>query len=106
MNMKNPSVEELKELLFGFDDNECSHNLWVNHDGDVQVSKIPTAASRVDWRISHKGIAKFYYSYIQGNGYVGDDAANDDVHVKILLSDLEKDWRSGSSGDIDVPGFD
>jgi hypothetical protein len=106
MNMKNnPCVEELKELLKSFDDNECDHNLWVSQKGDVHISKIPMNL-RADWRKSHKRIVKYYYDYFRGNGYVGESAANDDSHVTKLLSDLKKDWEHGSTGRIDLPGVD
>jgi len=105
MNMKiNPNIEELRLLVLRYDDSECNHNLWVSFGGEVHISKIPDEEAREKWERNHEAAAKFYYTYLKGNGCVGKRAAND-THLQKLLSDLQKDWDKGVTGHV-VPAAD
>jgi len=100
VNLKlNPRIEELKELLLRFDDNECNHNLWVSYGGNV-ISKVPDAEAKIEWEVKHKGIARFYYSFVKGYCCIGKRAAYDNNYMESLFSDLKKNWDRGSNGHV------
>jgi len=97
MNLKNnPTIEELAALIKPLDDQNYSHRMWVDHDGDVHVSIVPENEEEI------RAKSKFCYECLdRGNGYVGPKAANDEEYVEKELEYLKRDWARGAEGYID-----
>jgi hypothetical protein len=107
MNMNNsPTKDELKELIRACDDTAGSHILWVNKNGEVQISLLinETPASWV--KRLEKSIRFRYESYQANNDYVGENAANDDDYVSAVFNELLKDWEISEShkGGVSLDG--
>lgn len=104
MNMnKNPTRDELKQLLSGADDEAAHHMVWVGFDGEVHIDPIPHHLSPVGYYESMKDVMKFRLETCQqGNRYVGDAAAADRTWVDQLFGALEKNWTSGFTGYQDL----
>ncbi len=96
MNLKNnPTTEELADLLRPLDDQNYSHRMWVDHDGEVRVSVVPEHEEEILAR------SKFRYESLDaGNGYAGPRAAADDEYIKKELEYLQRDWARGAEGYI------
>jgi hypothetical protein len=97
MNMNNnPTVEELAAMMAIQDDNAHSHRMWVSHDGEVHISKVPEDEDYI------RANAKFRYETLDaGNDYVGPNAASDLEYVQSELNHLKRDWETGAEGYID-----
>jgi len=96
MNLKNnPTAEELADLLRHLDDQNYSHRMWVDHDGEVHVSVIPDHEEKI------RAKSKFCYESLDvGNGYVGPRAAADADYIKKELEYLKRDWAGDAEGYI------
>jgi len=96
MNLKNnPTTEELADLFRPLDDQNYSHRMWVDHDGEVHVSVIPEHEDEI------RAKSKFRYESLDvGNGYVGPRAAADEEYIKKELEYLKRDWAKGADGYI------
>ena len=97
MNLKNnPTIEELAALIRPLDDQNYSHKMWVDYDGDVHISIVPENEEKIHAK------SKFRYECLdRGNGYVGPKAANDEEYVEKELEYLKRDWARGAEGYID-----
>jgi hypothetical protein len=94
MNMNNsPTQDELQALIRGCDDAAGSHILWVNHDGEVQISLITDETPASSVRRNEKNIKFRYESYGANNDYVGENAANDEDYVRSVFNQLLVDWN-------------
>src|SRR5437879_5977790 len=93
MNMnKNPTVEELRELVRACDDLAGHHVLWVAKNGDVHVSEVPKDRTPVGFQIDQPDMQLSYETFEAGNEYVGPEAAADDGWIKELFDALIKKW--------------
>ncbi len=97
MNMNNnPTVEELATMVAILDDKAHSHKIWVSHDGEVHISRVPENEEHI------RANAKFRYETLDaGNDYVGPNAAKDLAYVEKELNHLKRDWAKGAEGYID-----
>ena len=103
MNLNNnPTKEELKALLQKQDDMAGNHMLWVDLSGGVHIDLIlDETGSGWEKRMESKFTFR-YETYSPGNGYVGEDAANDDGYVSNLFAELMNDWQAGRRGLLDI----
>lgn len=92
---KNPTSEQLAQLLAAADDNEGHHVLWVDLKGVVHLDL------EENFDDENPQVRFRYEGYLAGNGYTGPEAAADTDHVKELLASLIKDWTSGATGYVD-----
>ena len=91
---RNPTKEQLKALLSSCDDNKGAHVLWVNPDGDVQISLIPDDLSIPEWDNSMGDEILFRFgSYSRGNGWVGSKAAQSGEHMDRIFNDIVNLWE-------------
>jgi hypothetical protein len=93
MNLeKNPTVEELRDLLRKCDDQAGHHVLWVAKNGDVHVSRVPKDETPVGFQEAVPEMQLRYETFEAGNEYVGPDAAEDEGWVKQLFDALVREW--------------
>jgi len=95
MNMNNnPTVEDLRALIYACDDSSGHHILWVDRFGEVRFALI-TNETPAKWvtRMEDKILFR-YESYAVNNDYVGKNAASDDKHVFSLFKELLGDWEA------------
>jgi len=101
MNLKNPNLDELKELLRNCDDKKFNHILWVTKNGDVNVNKFTTANPSHQFEINEAEDLLFWKGvFYSGNKYVGEEAANDQVYIENLLDELLKSWKIKYQGHL------
>ncbi len=95
MNLKkDPIVEELAELFEPLNDNS-SHVMWVDIQGEVYISPVPVNSGII------KAKAKFQYETLEsGNGYVGKKASEDLEYLEKELGYLKRDWAKDATGYI------
>jgi hypothetical protein len=96
------TVDDLCQLLSSCDDIEGNHIIWVDHDGNLNITLLPNKFTPAGWDNSMKGKIKFRYeTLVAGNGYVGFEAAKDKKYIKELYKDLKNDWKKNRTGFID-----
>ena len=101
MNLtKNPTPEQLAEIIAACDKDSGNHVLWVDHDGNVSIENIGNATP-APWSGKEKHKYKFMWEMIpQGSSYLGYQAATDKEQVDYLFNRLIDHWRSGMTGVI------
>jgi hypothetical protein len=93
MNMdKNPTVEELRQLIMACNDLAGHHVLWVANNGDVHVSRVPKGVSPVGFQEAQSEMQLRYETFEAGNDYVGPEAAKDNEWINQLFDALTKAW--------------
>src|ERR1700677_3323874 len=93
MNMnKNPTVEELRELIRAWDDLAGHHVLWVAKNGDVHVSEVPKDMTPVGFQEDQPDMQLRCETFEAGNEYVGPEAAEDGDWIKQLFDALTNEW--------------
>jgi hypothetical protein len=104
MNLNsNPTKAKLRKLLKSCDDDAGVHILWVDRQGEVNITLLEEETTPAAWAESMGDRIRFRYeTYGAGNGYIGPDAAQDDSYVSLLFQHLGKDWREGALGYIDI----
>jgi hypothetical protein len=103
MNLSdNPNIGQLKAIIARCDDDTASHILYVDKAGNVGIEALsdddyPAGFDRrtEDW------VQFRLESFHQGGGYVGDDAAEDDMWMGRVYRAFIKNWREGNLGCID-----
>jgi hypothetical protein len=103
LNLKSGFTEaDLKNLLTSCDDMEGHHIIWVDNEGNVDITLLPEDRSPAGWEKSMGNKMKFRYeTFQQGNEYVGFEGARDDEWVKELYQSLKRDWDLDRRGYID-----
>ena len=96
MNLNdNPTMDRLRDLLRPLDDRAAHHVLWVDHSGEVHITKVekkwPVPPPPQD--VLNKAIVRFE-TFEAGNGYVGPLAASDDEWVTDAFEWLAGDWST------------
>lgn len=104
MNMnRNPTKNELQEILRKCDDDAAHHILWVSYDSEVQISPVPEDLTPVGWAEQNNDKIKWRNeTWVRGNKYVGPDAADDDNWVDKLFSHLKKQMELNTTGYVDT----
>src|SRR5512140_416126 len=93
------SIEQLRELIAGCNDNQTSHIIWVDNQGEVHVTPIPEEATPASWADGMRERMRFRFETLkQGTGFVGPEAAEDDAWMGRLYASLTKFWESGARG--------
>lgn len=96
INLGNPdelTLENVREFIRAGDDSTHTQ-IRVTEDGIAYLSK--TVGSE-----GVEGLQFYLETYDPGNGYVGEEAANDDEWVKEVFDTLRNSWRNGARGYID-----
>ena len=107
MNMNNsPTKDELQALIRSCDDEAGRHILWVNKNGEVQITLLKNETPANWVRKNEKSILFRYESYGANTDYVGENAANDEDYVLSVFKTLLEDWetRQSHQGGISVSG--
>lgn len=98
MNMeKNPTAEELRELLKACDDRAGHHLLWVAKNGEVHVSRVPNNQTPAEFQEDSPDMQLWCETFQPGNEYVGPKAAADNEWISQLFAALTKDWPKAKS---------
>jgi hypothetical protein len=108
MNLnRNPTLQELRDLIAPCDDAAGVHILWVKQSGDVEIATVPRGSSLGDFRRDHPEMRLCCEPFQPGNEYVGPEAARDDEWVAELLDRLTTQWdyTSGKAEVAYVGGF-
>src|SRR4051812_21655662 len=104
MNLtKRTTKAEFRRMLEACDDSHYSHKLWVDHDGEVQFRRIPIGSNIGPHFDAKKDGAKFHFETFPYKGnYTGTVAAKDKIWFTRLYTALEKNWKRGTTGYIEV----
>jgi len=98
----NPSIEDLIILVSQFHDDESDHIIWVDKDGDVHITPLSEDLTPAGWTTQNSELIKFRLeTLMEGNGYVGIDASQDDSWINRLYKALITNWEKDSQGYID-----
>ena len=100
MNLsQHATVDQLKEMIAGCNDDDFSHIVWVDTKGEVHVTPLSIDTTPAEWTEVHKEQLRFRMHKIQhGSGFVGPDAANDDRWMTRLFNSLTGLWEKGAEG--------
>lgn len=81
-------MNALRELIAS-KDNSARRQLRVSEDGTVYLSDVIG---------NHQlaGVRFALATWLEGNGYVGTEAAKDDDWVKSVYDTIEKHWKAGT----------
>lgn len=92
MNLNyNPTTTELKQLLMQCDDNATDHIIWVDHQGNANISPLQNLSPE-DFAASNE--IKFRLeTCVRGCELVGPTAANDKELVEGVFNTLVKFWK-------------
>lgn len=93
MNLNtNPTITQLQAITREANDEAGNHILWVNHNGDVQLTLVPLGLGPNGFQDSQPSMRLRYETCDQGNGYVGQEAAEDLSLMTRLFKSLVKEW--------------
>ena len=100
MNLnRNPTKDQLRELLRSCDDDAGHHIVWVDRAGEVRITLLDGSVTPAEWATKMEGQIQFRYETRgMGNRYVGSEAAEDSEYVELLFRDLVQDWQRGAKG--------
>lgn len=94
MNLnKNPTIEQLRQLIKQGDDSTGHHVLWVKQTGDVELSSIPVNRSALAFERDHPDMKLRFEPFLAGNEYVGPEAAGDADWMAELFEALVREWQ-------------
>lgn len=93
MNLnRNPSKEQLREILRARDDAAGHHVLWIKKNRDVALSRLPKNQMPVSFEKIHPEMQVRCETFQAGNEYVGPEAADDEERVAELFDRLMAMW--------------
>ena len=100
MNLaEKPTQAELARLMSQCDDKSASHVLWVSYSGEVHLDPLPDELTPIGFERLHQRELKFRWeTFVQGNDYVGPNAAKDKAWVAKVFAELEHLWKGDFSG--------
>ena len=99
MNLNyNPTLDQLRQIIAGVDDTQDSHILYVTKNGDVRLTifRSDTAAG-ADYA-NEETLQFVLDTFLIGEGYVGQQAAQDPEWMDEVLSDLNEHWGCKTTG--------
>ena len=99
LNINNLIIDNLKKLVSECQDAKDHHQLIVSNDGDIFI--LPHSYLRENQLTNDIDCRFTYESFCQYNGYVGEEAANDDDWMGKLLDWIVIDWVRNNKGYID-----
>lgn len=95
MNLnQNPTKEQLKALFSACDDTIGHHVLWVAKNGDVALTPHPSELNPVGFDQTNQDLLLRYETFVRGNGYVGQQAAEDKKFVDRIFKSLQSEWAT------------
>ena len=95
MNLNdNPTLDDLKDIFASCDDDAGHHVLWVDKNGEVNLSVIPKDLTPIGFEEKTTQMQIRYETFIQGNEYVGKRAAEDQSFMKRIFDSMLKNWTS------------
>ncbi|NHZ94568.1 hypothetical protein [Massilia sp. CCM 8734] len=95
MNLnQNPTVDQLKVIVAACDDEETHHILWVDNTGEVRVTPLPDDITPSGFERKFPTTLLRFETYHQGNGYVGQEAADDEAHMNSVFNSLVREWAT------------
>jgi hypothetical protein len=89
---RNPTKDELRALLASRDDTAGHHVLWVAADGEVHITTLPRVWPPGEFT-PPSNLRLRYETFLAGNGYVGQEAAEDDDWVDKQFARLLEEWE-------------
>jgi hypothetical protein len=99
MNLnRRPTVQQLKSVIAGADDQAGCHVIWVSRDGTVNLTTLRSGYPPSLWAEVMAGKFRFYFTVQAGEGYVGVRASNDNVWMRDLLAFLRERWSAKAVG--------
>ena len=103
LNLKSGfTKDELKQLLASCNDNKGHHIMWVDLDGNVDITLLPSGLSPADWAETMKDKIKFRYeTFLRGNAHVGFGTARREEYVDKLYRDVINELKGNKRGLID-----
>lgn len=102
MNMNNnPTIEELEKLVQVAHDDKANHVLWVDTDGNVELTALPDDLGPVELEANTPEMKMRYETFGQSNGYVGHAAAQDQSFMDRIFKSLCKEWQTKSQTGVD-----
>ncbi len=106
MNLNNnPQASELSSLLGSCDDSAASHCLWVDKNGEVFVTPIPSNLTPIGFEKSQPSMFMRYETCQRGNDCVGPKAASDNNYVQRMFNSLVKEWSGLSTANASGPFY-
>lgn len=89
-----PTKEQLKTLFSACDDTIGHHVLWVSKNGDVALTPLPNELTPAGFDQTNPDIQLRYETFVRGNGYVGEQAADDERFVDRIFKSLQSEWST------------
>lgn len=89
-----PTKEQLKALFSSCDDTIGHHVLWVAKNGDVSLAPLPIELTPVGFDQTNPDLLLRYETFVQSNGYVGQQAAEDEKFVDRIFKSLQSEWAT------------
>lgn len=97
MNLtRNPTKQQLSDLLAHADDEAGHHVLWIDTAGEVHLTLLDASISLPDFAAAHPSVRVRFETFCVGNSYVGTDAAKDDEHVTRYFNWLLSEWTAAA----------
>ena len=99
MNLaKNPTKDQLKEILSEVDDKSEHHIMWVDDAGEVRIDPMPVGEGVFEQFVRQ---TKFRFEvWGPGKGYTGIKAAKDAKYVDRLFAQLTDAWAKNVRGPL------
>lgn len=84
-----PSIEQLKEVIRNGNDS-IPNSLVLTTNGQFELVDM---TDMVPGQFNRPDVVTRYETFAVGTGYVGADAANDDVFIKNTFNAMMEDWE-------------
>jgi hypothetical protein len=97
MNLnQTPSKDQLKALFAAANDDAGHHILWVDTNGQVHMTLLDDSVVLTEFSSAYPNVRLRFEALCIGNGYVGQEAADDDSHVNRYFSWLCEEWAKAA----------
>ncbi|WP_462402614.1 hypothetical protein [Pseudomonas sp. Marseille-QA0332] len=95
MNLNDrPTIDQLAELFAARKDHLDDHLLWVSHNGEVRLDRLPPNIGEAEIESHMPSMRARLKVFRRGQGYVGRKAAADTDFVGSVLQSLQASWSS------------
>lgn len=95
MNLNdNPTLDELKTLFASCNDDAGHHVLWIDKEGEVNLSVIPKDLTQAGFEEATAQMQIRYEAFIQGSNYVGISASKNQSLMEKIFESIRKNWAS------------
>lgn len=91
---QNPTKEQLKALFSACVDTTGHHVLWVAKNGEVSLTPLPSELTLVGFDQTNPDLLLRYETFVQSNGYVGQQAVDDEKFVDRIFKSLLSEWST------------